>query len=194
MIDDGQHSRDATLLTMHSLAPWHLTDEFVYFVEDNETVHIDIRRAFPQYDIWNYFRITIMSEKVQKMQEEPSKIAFIDIDCTIGDGYKRVKRLQTPEAYGQPEEILLTEKNCSSDSAALTTGSMFGSATTIRSTGLSRSSRSSERPAADWGSSWATPALGFSDPATKWNRRTGTQSWRSTPGELSSQRSRLFDG
>ncbi len=56
-IDDGFHSDEAILRTLESAQP-HLADAFVYFAEDNHTVHTAIRSAYPNWRIESAGRLT----------------------------------------------------------------------------------------------------------------------------------------
>jgi hypothetical protein len=59
-IDDGFHSTESIMTTMHSILP-HMAQRFVYFIEDNPTVHREIRSQFPELDIVSAGDMTIVS-------------------------------------------------------------------------------------------------------------------------------------
>ena len=64
-IDDGCHADEAILTTLKCMKP-HLSNDFVYFVEDNKQVHKNIRSLYEQFQV-RYFRrgggLTIISPK-----------------------------------------------------------------------------------------------------------------------------------
>lgn len=57
-IDDGYHSIESIMCTMKSVMP-HLSEEFVYIIEDNRDVHHEIRSTFPELSIDNVDELTI---------------------------------------------------------------------------------------------------------------------------------------
>lgn len=59
-IDDGFHSVETIMNTMHSVMPY-LADEFVYFVEDNKVVHGNIKAAFPELSVWHSGQFTVVT-------------------------------------------------------------------------------------------------------------------------------------
>jgi hypothetical protein len=59
-IDDGFHSVESILTTMKSVYP-HLAERFVYFIEDNDAVHRDIRNAFPELTVETCGEMTVVS-------------------------------------------------------------------------------------------------------------------------------------
>ncbi|MCM8819792.1 MAG: hypothetical protein NC925_03245 [Candidatus Omnitrophica bacterium] len=61
-IDDGCHFDEAILNTINSVKPY-LADEFVYFIEDNATIHKIIKRLYPQFNVENFGKITVISPK-----------------------------------------------------------------------------------------------------------------------------------
>lgn len=61
-IDDGLHSDTSILKTMESIMP-HLADEFIYFVEDNKTIHIKIREKYPYLITRSFGEMTVISNK-----------------------------------------------------------------------------------------------------------------------------------
>lgn len=60
--DDADHSSDAILKTMESFAP-HLSDEFIYFVEDNRAIDLDIRFRHPSYRVERSGELTIITSR-----------------------------------------------------------------------------------------------------------------------------------
>ena len=58
--DDADHSSDAILKTMESVVP-HLNEEFVYFIEDNRLVDIDIRLRYPTYRVEKSGDLTVVT-------------------------------------------------------------------------------------------------------------------------------------
>lgn len=61
-IDDGFHSMETILTTILSVLP-HLAKEFVYFIEDNEEVHIQLKKLYPNFLIEYSNRLTIITPK-----------------------------------------------------------------------------------------------------------------------------------
>ena len=47
-IDDGIHTNEAILNTLKCMTPY-LSEEFVYFIEDNKNVHIEISSLYKQF-------------------------------------------------------------------------------------------------------------------------------------------------
>ncbi|MFZ2038563.1 MAG: hypothetical protein WAV11_01320 [Minisyncoccia bacterium] len=60
MIDDGFHSTESILQTIKSVIP-HLNNNFVYFIEDNDKVHNEIRCMYPDFKVVNDGELTIIS-------------------------------------------------------------------------------------------------------------------------------------
>jgi hypothetical protein len=58
-IDDGLHSRDSILTTLQSVLP-HLSERFVYFIEDNRRVHTEIRERFPAMKVVSSGKMTVL--------------------------------------------------------------------------------------------------------------------------------------
>ncbi len=61
-IDDGVHCDKAVLSTIKSVTP-SLAKDFVYFIEDNSTVHKTIRRLYSGFKVENFGKITVLSPK-----------------------------------------------------------------------------------------------------------------------------------
>lgn len=59
-IDDGAHCTETILNTIRSAMPY-LADEFVYFIEDNKTVHKEIRILYPDLLVENEGELTIVT-------------------------------------------------------------------------------------------------------------------------------------
>lgn len=59
-IDDGVHLDEAILSTIKSVSPY-LADDFIYFIEDNSTVHETIKRIYPDFKVENFGKITVIS-------------------------------------------------------------------------------------------------------------------------------------
>ena len=60
-IDDGHHSKRSILSTLSSVMP-NLSTSFVYFVEDNEYVHVDLVKEYPSLQIKNIGAMTVISK------------------------------------------------------------------------------------------------------------------------------------
>ena len=58
-IDDGIHMDNAILTTFESVFD-HMADEFVYFIEDNASVHRALRVAFPSLCIKSFGQLTVL--------------------------------------------------------------------------------------------------------------------------------------
>lgn len=61
MIDDGAHLDNSILKTMDSVMPF-MDDNFVYFVEDNDKVHLKIIERYPDYKVVNYGEMTVITK------------------------------------------------------------------------------------------------------------------------------------
>lgn len=61
-IDDGCHTDEAILSTLHSVLP-HLAKDAVYIVEDNRYVHKQIAEQFPMFDIEHKGLLTVLTFK-----------------------------------------------------------------------------------------------------------------------------------
>jgi hypothetical protein len=59
-IDDGFHSHETILTTMRSVIPF-MSPQFVYFVEDNDTVAQEIMGMFPDLRVECCGRLTVVS-------------------------------------------------------------------------------------------------------------------------------------
>jgi len=59
-VDDGFHSNESILTTMRSVIP-HLAEEFVYFVEDNDRVHSEIKKMYPGFEVDSVGELTVVS-------------------------------------------------------------------------------------------------------------------------------------
>jgi len=62
VIDDGCHLDKAIINTFESFLP-HLSNNFVYFIEDNINVHRYLKIHFPQYNIFYENEMTIITNK-----------------------------------------------------------------------------------------------------------------------------------
>jgi len=61
-IDDGVHLDEAILNTIKSINSY-LAEDFIYFIEDNSTVHETIKRMYPDFKVENFGKITVISSK-----------------------------------------------------------------------------------------------------------------------------------
>lgn len=61
-MDDGCHTDEAILLTMESVMP-HLSEKFVYIVEDNDRVHEKIERRYPKLSVESHGKLTVVTDK-----------------------------------------------------------------------------------------------------------------------------------
>ena len=59
-IDDGCHADSAILSTLKSVIP-HLAAHFVYFIEDNPSVHETIKHLHPEYAVENQGKLTVLT-------------------------------------------------------------------------------------------------------------------------------------
>lgn len=64
-IDDGFHSEESILRTMESVLP-HLAERFVYFIEDNDRIHHEIERRYPQLEVDSEGELTVLSRGVRR--------------------------------------------------------------------------------------------------------------------------------
>lgn len=60
VIDDGEHSSKAILMTIKSIKPF-LAEKFVYVIEDNRSVYKDIELLFPDQKVISRDQLTIIS-------------------------------------------------------------------------------------------------------------------------------------
>lgn len=58
IVDDGLHSNESILNTIESVGS-HLSDEFVYFIEDNDRVYHIIKEKYPQWKVSQYGELTV---------------------------------------------------------------------------------------------------------------------------------------
>ena len=64
--DDGHHSEKAIMTTLKSVVP-HLSEQFVYFVEDNWEIHKVIEQEYPEWAVYSDCGFTVIT---------PSSAAF----------------------------------------------------------------------------------------------------------------------
>ncbi len=57
--DDGHHSDEAIMNTLRAVRPY-LAENFVYFIEDNETVARKIEAEMPDLKIFSYDKLTVL--------------------------------------------------------------------------------------------------------------------------------------
>lgn len=62
VIDDGCHITEANVKTFQSFLP-HLSDNFVYFIEDNKKVHLALEKLYPQFEVFHHIQMTIITPK-----------------------------------------------------------------------------------------------------------------------------------
>lgn len=61
-IDDGVHYDEAILNTLSDIYPY-LSENFVYFIEDNKSVYQEIKKRFPDLQVNNYDEMTVITNK-----------------------------------------------------------------------------------------------------------------------------------
>ena len=61
VIDDASHADESILATFDSIRVG-LAKNFVYFVEDNKTVHSELNRRYPQYRVESFGEMTIVTD------------------------------------------------------------------------------------------------------------------------------------
>ena len=59
-IDDASHADDSIMMTFESLRGY-LAEDFVYFVEDNKTVHAKLNGQYPQYRVEPFGELTVVT-------------------------------------------------------------------------------------------------------------------------------------
>ncbi len=69
--DDGHHSEKAIMTTLKSVAP-HLSQQFVYFVEDNRDIHKVIKREYPEWVVRSFGELTVMTPRSGGMHSPTS--------------------------------------------------------------------------------------------------------------------------
>jgi hypothetical protein len=62
VIDDGFHSEETITNTLNDLIPF-LSKDFVYFVEDNRTIHKTIVKKYNQYKVSKYKKFVVLQHK-----------------------------------------------------------------------------------------------------------------------------------
>jgi len=60
VIDDGCHQTKAILKTFQSFIP-HLTEDFIYFIEDNVNVHKIFKKTYPKYNVFYKDQMTVIT-------------------------------------------------------------------------------------------------------------------------------------
>jgi alpha-mannosidase len=63
VIDDAFHSDSSILNTFKELEPY-LSKNFVYFIEDNSTVHLKLMKLYPNYDYCHENKLTVITSKM----------------------------------------------------------------------------------------------------------------------------------
>jgi len=58
-IDDGFHSNESVIQTFESMLPC-LSDKFVYFIEDNNTVSTQLSAQYPDFNVLRFGELTIV--------------------------------------------------------------------------------------------------------------------------------------
>ena len=66
-IDDGYHSNETIMNTFEDMVPFLATD-FVYFIEDNDRVHTELRQAWPNLRIESAGNLTIVTRDTPSAQ------------------------------------------------------------------------------------------------------------------------------
>jgi FkbM family methyltransferase len=61
-IDDGIHSAEAIMCTMKSMIP-HLSESFVYFIEDNSYIHKTVEETYPDFSVYAYGELTVVCRR-----------------------------------------------------------------------------------------------------------------------------------
>lgn len=64
IIDDGIHTDEPIINTINSFMPF-LNTPFVYIIEDNSTVYYKIKDSFPDFSLYHYGCITVMTNKAK---------------------------------------------------------------------------------------------------------------------------------
>lgn len=62
IIDDGFHSIEAIMNTLDFMYPY-LSDDFVYFIEDNQFVHEKIAESYTEFSVYSYGNMTVLKRK-----------------------------------------------------------------------------------------------------------------------------------
>ena len=65
-IDDGTHCTPANLTTFRSIKPY-LSKQFVYIIEDNPNVYLEIRKLYPSLNVENSGELTIITPNRKKL-------------------------------------------------------------------------------------------------------------------------------
>jgi hypothetical protein len=62
VIDDGLHSQVAITRTLDAVAPF-LAKPFVYFIEDNSTIHRTIAERNPEFLVGSFGELTVLGPR-----------------------------------------------------------------------------------------------------------------------------------
>lgn len=62
IIDDGFHSIEAIMNTLDYMYPY-LSEDFVYFIEDNQYVHEKIAESYKEFSVYSYGHMTVLKRK-----------------------------------------------------------------------------------------------------------------------------------
>jgi hypothetical protein len=65
VMDDGLHSEDSIMRTLESIEPY-LAEDFIYFIEDNSSIHLKIRDSFPSYFVDSAGALTVLTPRNHK--------------------------------------------------------------------------------------------------------------------------------
>lgn len=68
VIDDGFHSVETIMNTFEALRPL-LAEDYVYFSEDNPEVHDTFREQYPELEVYNYNRMTVLNPRKTSLQD-----------------------------------------------------------------------------------------------------------------------------
>lgn len=71
-IDDGVHTNEAIITTLQSVIP-HLAEKFVYFIEDNKSVHKELRVLYPNLKVDSFGQFTVISPPSSSNSASPPK-------------------------------------------------------------------------------------------------------------------------
>lgn len=123
-IDDGCHFNEAILTTIKSVSPY-LAEDFVYFIEDNTTVHEILKKMYPGFKVENFGKITVISPKKHHYSEYRSIILRHDNVLRIGlAGRRNVDKRSYKvlmNASGDSREFAIIPKELQTIAKRLTT-------------------------------------------------------------------------
>ena len=124
-IDDGCHFNEAILTTINSVTPY-LAKNFVYFIEDNNSVHETIKKMYPDFKVENFGKITVISSKrynINQYNINQSNVLRIGLAARLNVDKRSYKVLMN--ASGDSREFAIVPKELQTIAKRLTSRLKF---------------------------------------------------------------------